>query len=264
MRCPGSCACSRSSRNRRMERRFEGKLVAVTGGRSGIGLACMERFGAEGADCHALDITDPDRPVDITNEGAVDQWFADLPASPDVLVNAAGTGGATRITDMGFDEWRRVLSINLDGTFLALRAAARLMVAAGRGGAIVNVASINQEWPVTGFGHYCSSKSGVQMLTKVAAIELGPHGITVNAIAPGPVDTPLASGLHLIPGADDEIAYRTPLEHRWGRPEEQAAVVAFLASPDGHWVAGRSITVRGGHSVVGEPDFILMAEKGLS
>src|SRR4051812_13796245 len=102
MWCLRSCACSRSSRNRRMERRFEGKLVAVTGGRSGIGLACMERFAAEGADCHALDITDPDRPVDVTDEAAVDQWFADLPAPPDVLVNAAGTGGGTRRHGMGF------------------------------------------------------------------------------------------------------------------------------------------------------------------
>src|SRR5436190_10018229 len=244
-----------------MEPRFEGKLVAVTGGSSGIGAACVARFEAEGATCHVLDITDKDRPVSVTDEAAVDQWFADLPDSPDVLVNAAGTGGMTRLVDMEFSEWRRVIDINLDGTFLALRAAARRMVAAGRGGSIVNIASINEAWALNGFGAYCASKAGVNMLTKVAALELGPHDINVNAIAPGPVDTPLAAGLHAIPGADVEIAYRTPLGGRWGRPEEQAAVVAFLASPDGHWITGRSITVDGGHSLVGEPDFMRMVEK---
>jgi NAD(P)-dependent dehydrogenase (short-subunit alcohol dehydrogenase family) len=244
-----------------MERRFEGKLVAVTGGRSGIGAACIERFAAEGADCHALDISDAEHPVDVTDEAAVDEWFDALPDAPSVVVNAAGTGGMVRIVDCSFKEWRRVTGLNLDGTFLSLRAAARRMVAAGQGGAIINVASINQDWAVTGFSHYCASKAGVKMLTKVAALELGPHGITVNAIAPGPVTTPLSTTLHTIPGAKDEVADRTPLEHRWGEPAEQAAVVAFLASDDGHWITGRSITVDGGHSLVGEPDFLLLAEK---
>ena len=249
-----------------MERRFEGKVVAVTGGRSGIGAACVARFEAEGATCHVLDITDADLPIDVRDEAAVDAWFAALPDSPDVLVNAAGSGGLARIVDLDFTEWRRVLDINLDGTFLALRAAARRMVAAGRGGSVVNVASINQEWALNGFGAYCSSKAAVQMLTKVAALELGPHDINVNAIAPGPVDTPLSAGLHAIPGADAEIEDRTPLGRRWGRPDEQAAVAAFLASEDGHWITGRSITVDGGHSLVGEPDFLRMVEKlgGLS
>ena len=133
-------------------------------------------------------------------------FFDGLGSPPDVLVNGAGTGTAVRLVDVPLSEWRRVLSVNLDGTFRCLRAAAPRMVEAGRSGAIVNISSINERWPLTGFGPYCASKAGVKMLTEVAA------------------------------------------------------VVAFLASDDAGWITGRSITVDGGHSLRGEPDFVRMAE----
>jgi len=242
--------------------RFAGRCVVVAGGRSGIGLACAELFEAEGADVAVLDVADPERPVDVCDEAGVDAFFADLDRAPDVVVNAAGTGTGIRLVDLPLAEWRRVLSINLDGTFLCLRAGARRMVAEGVAGSIVNVSSINERWPLTGFGPYCASKAGVRMLTEVAALELGEHGIRVNAVAPGPVDTPLTMLLRAIPGADDAVADRTPLAPRWGRPEEIAAAVAFLASDQAGWVTGQSITVDGGHALRGEPDFVRMAESG--
>ncbi len=247
-----------------MERRFEASHVVVTGGASGIGAGCVDRFNAEGATCHVLDVSGPQRHVDVRDEQQVAAFFDGLTQPPDVVVNAAGTGAGARLVDLELDEWRRVLDINLTGTFLCLRAAARRMMAAGRPGVIVNISSINESWPLNGFGPYCASKAGVAMLTRVAALELAPHRVRVNAVAPGPIDTPLARNLSAVPGFDDEVATRTPYEGRWGRPSEVAAVVAFLASEDGRWVVGRSLTVDGGHSLIGEPDPLVMAERAMS
>ncbi|MHB1488750.1 MAG: SDR family NAD(P)-dependent oxidoreductase [Acidimicrobiales bacterium] len=239
-----------------MMRRFQDKLAVISGGLSGIGEACADRLADEGAEVVTLDLNDPANPVDVTDEGAVDGFFASLERAPDVVVNAAGTGGLTLVIDQSLEEWRRVLSVNLDGTFLCLRSAARRMVAEERGGSIVNISSINQDWVIQGFSAYCASKAGVRILTKAAALELGPMAIRVNAVAPGPVDTPLISVLHSIPEVHAEVARRTPLGHRWGRPSDISSVVAFLASDDGAWVTGQSITVDGGQTLVGEPDFL--------
>jgi 3-oxoacyl-[acyl-carrier protein] reductase len=160
---------------------FSDKHVVVTGGRSGIGKACVELFESHGAIVHVLDAADRDHPDDVTDERAVEAFFDAVARPPDVLVNGAGTGTAVRLVDMPLSEWRRVLSVNLDGTFLCLRAAARRMVEGAVPGAIVNISSINERWPLTGFGPYCASKAGVKMLTEVAAVELGEHGIRVNS-----------------------------------------------------------------------------------
>jgi NAD(P)-dependent dehydrogenase (short-subunit alcohol dehydrogenase family) len=238
------------------------RLVAITGGASGIGAACATRFASDGASVAVLDLSSTP-PVDVTDEAAVEGWFDSLDRAPDVLVNAAGTGGATRVADTPFAEWRRVLSVNLDGTFLCLRAAASRMIAEGVRGCVVNISSINEFWPLTGFGAYCASKAGVAMLTRVAALELGPHGIRVNAIAPGPIATPLSAPLRGFPGVDEETLKRTPLGEGWAPPSYVASVAAFLTSDDARWVTGRSIPVDGGDSLVGEPDFIKMIEKGM-
>lgn len=244
-----------------MDRRFEGQLVVVTGGGSGIGAACIERFSAEGATCVSLDATDTERPVDVREEAAVDAFFADLPSAPDVLVNAAGVGALTRVVDCSLEEWRRVLGINLDGSFLCLRAAARRMIADGEPGTIVNVASINQSWVLNGFGAYCASKAGVEVLTRVAALELAPVGIRVNAVAPGPIDTPLTKAMVDLPALNDAVKERTPYKSRFGTAPEVAAVVAFLASDDGRWIVGQSVVVDGGQLLVGEPDFLKILER---
>lgn len=233
-------------------------LVVITGGRSGIGLACADRFRADGAEVVALDVTDPENPVDVTDPEAVAAAFAALPRSPDILINSAGVGGGGLLVDLPLAEWRRVMSVNLDGAFLCLQAAAKLMTAAGRG-TIVNVSSFNDRWPLHTFGPYCASKAGLSMLTKVAALELGAAGIRVNAVAPGPIDTPIIAPGLSIPAVREAMAERTPLAPRVGKPEEVADVVAFLASDAARWITGEIVTVDGGQLLKGEPDVMVVA-----
>ena len=225
-----------------------------------MGAACMELFAAEGAQCRALDLSHPESPVDVTDEAAVEEFFDRLPSAPDILVNAAGVGFLARLVDCTLGDWRRIININLDGTFLCLRAAARRMLAEDRPGAIVNIASINHEWPLNGFGPYCVSKAGVAMLTRVAALELAPRGIRVNAVAPGPIDTPMTAGMRETPLLKAAVEERTPYQARFGTANEVAALIAFLASDEGHWVIGQSIAVDGGQLLAGEPDFLRILE----
>jgi 3-oxoacyl-[acyl-carrier protein] reductase len=237
---------------------LEPPLVVVTGGRSGIGLACAERFRADGAEVVVLDLADPDNPVDVAAEDAVQAAFAALSRPPDVLVVSAGVGGGGLLVDVPLAEWRRVMSVNLDGAFLCIQAAARLMTKAGSG-AIVNVSSFNDRWPLHTFGPYCASKAGLSMLTRVAALELGAYNIRVNAVAPGSIDTPLTAPGLQIPSVKQALEDRTPLAPRVGRPEEVADVVAFLASDAARWVTGETIVIDGGQMLVGEPDVAVVA-----
>jgi len=234
------------------------RLVVVTGGRSGIGLACVERFRADGDEVVVLDRSDPDRPVDISDPAAVDAAFESLPRPPEVLVNAAGVGDGGLLVDMSFDVWRRVLSVNLDGAFLCLQAAARRMTTVGRG-TVVNVVSINDEWPLRTAAAYCTSKAGLSMLTRVAALELGRLGIRVNAVAPGAIDTPLVAAAMDVPAVRTAMADRTPLASRIGQPDEVADVVAVLASDAARWMTGTIVTVDGGQRLLGEPDVAVLA-----
>src|SRR5918912_558175 len=117
--------------------------------------------------------------------------LADALGGLDVLVNNAGTGDSTPFLEVELDIWRHVLEVDLTGAFLCGQAAARRMVAAGRGGRIVNVTSIHEHVPLEGSAPYCAAKRGIGLLTKVMALELARHGITVNAVAPGEISTPM-------------------------------------------------------------------------
>ena len=231
------------------------RLVVITGGLSGIGAACAARFRQEGDDVVTLDLADARRPVDVTDEGAVDEFFAGLPRPPDVLVTAAGIGEGAPLLDLDLATWRRVQSVNVEGALLCIKFAAARMVTVGAG-VIVNVTSINDRWALRGAAAYCSSKAALTMLTRVAALELGPAGIRVVGVAPGIIDTPLVAEMLAEPRMEAAWRARSPLGHPAGRPADVAEVVAFLAGDRARWITGEVVVVDGGQLQYGLPDFL--------
>ena len=169
--------------------------------------------------------------------------LADALGGVDVFVNNAGTGHSTPFLELEPDEWRRVIDTDLTGAYLAAQEAVRRMVAAGRGGRVVNVTSVHEHVPLRGSSAYCAAKGGLGLLTKVMALELAEHGITVNAVAPGEIATPMT-------GAEDEDP--STLERpaipagRPGDAREIAAAIAYLSSPDARYTTGESLVVDGG------------------
>jgi len=166
----------------------------------------------------------------------------------DVLVNCSGTGSAEPALDMDFTRWRQVLSVDLDGVFLCAQRAARHMVRAGGGGRIVTITSVHEHAPRVGAAPYCAAKAGAGMLTKVLALELAEHGITVNSVAPGEISTPMTGQEDADPSAEPRPG--VPLG-RPGHAGEVAAVVAFLCSPAAAYVTGASYVVDGGMLLMG-------------
>jgi len=246
--------------------RFAGKGVLVTGGASGIGLATAHRFLAEGAsvlvadrNATALETILPRLQeisalvricvVDVSSGPAVhamlEQARAWLPRL-DVLISNAGISTPEDFLAISEESWDSTLAVNLKGMFLVGQAAARLMVEQGGGGAIVNTASTNGLVGEERLAHYNASKGGVVLLTKSMAIDLAPHGIRVNAVGPGFIRTPLTEGAYTDDSYFQDYArFKIPLG-RVGRPEEVAAVFAFLASDDASFIIGETIVVDGG------------------
>jgi NAD(P)-dependent dehydrogenase (short-subunit alcohol dehydrogenase family) len=237
------------------------RLVVITGGLSGIGAGCATRFREEGDDVVTLDISDPDHPVDVTDQLSVEQSFRRLPRPPDVLITAAGIGDGAPLLDLDISTWRRVLSVNVEGALLCMKAAATRMMTAGKG-VIVNVTSINDRWPLRGAAAYCSSKAALTMLTRVASLELGPAGIRVVGVAPGIIDTPLVAEMLAKPPMAAAWTARSPLGQPAGRVADVADVVAFLASDHARWITGEIVVVDGGQLQYGLPDFLSVLSEG--
>jgi 3-oxoacyl-[acyl-carrier protein] reductase len=166
----------------------------------------------------------------------------------DILVNNAGIGHAGLVLDITPEEWDRVIRVNLTGTFYCAQAAAKHMVAR-ESGRIVNVASISGQRGGSGRAAYGAAKAGVEMLTKVMAVELAEHGVRVNAVAPGPVDTPQSRATHN--PATREAYLRLLPTHRYGEAREIADAVVFLASDAASWVHGHTLNVDGGFGAAG-------------
>ena len=172
--------------------------------------------------------------------------------SLDIAFANAGIGAVQRVVDADLDLWKQVLDVNLTGPFLTVKHAARRME---QGGSIVITASLNAVQPGIGMGAYCSSKAGVAMLAQVAALELGPAGIRVNAVGPGLVRTGLTEGGFMVPGIVEGYEENTPLG-RHAQPEEIAGLVAWLASDEASYVSGSLYLIDGGAHTMRYPDLI--------
>ena len=247
-----------------MVRGLEGKGVLVSGGSRGIGLATAERFLNEGSRVFLCGIEDGEvdaavkelrdigsvdgTECDVSREEEVDRLVAEAEAflgGIDVLVNNAGVAWREPFLEIASERWDRLIAVNLRSQFLVAQRVARAMVERARGGAIVNMASTNALEGEAGYAHYNASKGAIAMLTRTMAIELGPHGIRVNALCPGKIATRLQADAE-----DAEYTARFERERiplgRSGTPAEVAAAYAFLASDDASFVNGELLVVDGG------------------
>lgn len=246
--------------------RLTGKVALVTGGNRGIGRGIVERFAREGADVainyahHDAEAksalaaveaagrrglivqADVSRPADV--QRFIDE-AADHFGNLDILVNNAGMETDAPFLDATEADYDRVLGLNLKGVFFATQAFARRLVAANRPGKVITVSSVHEEIPFPNYASYCASKGGVKMLTRDLAIELGPHGITVNAIAPGAIETDINRSLLSDKPRLDALLKKIPLG-RMGTPDDVAGIAAFLASADADYVTGSTYFVDGG------------------
>lgn len=220
--------------------------VLVTGGASGIGEAVCEVLRDQGLTAIAADIQLVDKGIDLDVTSA-DHWeqALDLAWPIDGLVNCAGIRSRAMLVDLEPEEFDRVLSVNLRGPFLGMRAVARRWRAEGRGGTIVNVASVGGMVAIPGQAHYVASKGGLIALTRVAAVELADQDIRVNAVAPGAILTPLTAERMSDPAQRAVFEQRIP-QRRVGEASEVADAIAFLLSPASSYITGTTLTVDGG------------------
>ncbi|MDE0810604.1 MAG: SDR family oxidoreductase [Alphaproteobacteria bacterium] len=237
-------------------------IALVTGGAQGIGYASAEAIAEAGARvvladinqggveaaakqlggatvAMACDMGDPDQIADL-----FDRIEAEL-GSVSILVNCAGIAAPCDFLETSVEQFKSVIDVNLIGTFLASQRAAKSMIAAGIQGSIVNMSSINAQVAIPSIAAYCASKGGVMQLTKASALALAPHGIRVNAVGPGSIDTAMMAGVNSNPQAMETVMSRTPLK-RIGQPREIGDIVAFLVSDKASYITGETIYADGG------------------
>ncbi len=243
---------------------LQGKSALVTGASGGLGLyfagllarngvsvalaarrkealdEAVARIRSAGGDARAL-------PMDVSDGTSVAAAFAQAPDGFDILINNAGIAGAVPALDLDEAGWEQVLDVNLKGSFLVAQAAARALKQAGRGGAIVNIASVLGLRVAGNVSAYAASKAGIIQLTKALALEWARHGIRVNALCPGYIETEMNTAF-FASEAGQGMVRRIP-QRRLGKPEELAGALLLLASDAGSYMTGSTIEVDGGHLV---------------
>lgn len=238
------------------------KIALVTGAAQGIGLACATALAEDGAQVILADIKGDEvaeaarylggdasaQELDVSDREALLRMFDRVEADHgpvSILVNNAGIAMPEDFLEVTPDRFQKVLDLNLVAPFIATQRVAKSMISHGIKGAIVNMSSINAQVAIPSIPAYCASKGGIMQLTKAAALALAPHGIRVNAVGPGSIDTEMMAGVNADPTAMARVMSRTPLG-RVGEAREIGDVVAFLASEKASYITGETIYVDGG------------------
>jgi 3-oxoacyl-[acyl-carrier protein] reductase len=243
--------------------RGEARKAVVIGGASGIGWASAQALAAEGCRITIADVNaDGARSraaelgsqhigdyVDVTDEDSVQRLFDNV-GPLDIAVNCAGFSNIGLITDMPVEDFRAVVDVCLNGSMIVMKHAGRHL---REGGSLVSISSLNARQPAAGMSAYCAAKAGLSMLTQVAALEMGPRGIRVNAVAPGFVHTPLTAAAASVPGVVKDYVDNTAIG-RAGTPEDIANAVVYLCSPGSSWLTGEVLDINGGAHLKRYPD----------
>lgn len=246
--------------------KLQGKVAIVTGSATGIGKAIVTEMAKEGAMVVVdyvgdskladgviqniqsasgkamavqADVSNPEQAADLVQQTV--KTFGRV----DILVNNAGIEYKYPFTEYPFDKWQKVIAVDLTGPFLCAQAAARVMVQQGDGGRIINISSVHEDLPMITNAPYCAAKGGLRMLMRTIAVELAPHKITVNNIAPGAIYTPIDADVEANKKIEGKLMAEIPLG-RWGKPEEVAGLAIFLASEAGGYCTGGTYFIDGG------------------
>jgi 2-hydroxycyclohexanecarboxyl-CoA dehydrogenase len=229
--------------------------AVVTGGGSGIGLAVAQRLRADGYQVATIDLKPAETQfaftADVSDRLQIDAALSAIRGAlgpVKVLVNAAGLDGFKRFANIEFADWQRIIDVNLNGVFHVIQAVLPDMLEAGWG-RIVNISSSSTHSGAPYMAHYVAAKSAVNGLTKSLALEYGPNGITVNAVPPGFIDTPMLRNAeeHGYLGDIEKTIAATPVR-RIGKPEDIAAACAFLVSEEAGYITGQILGVNGGRN----------------
>lgn len=246
--------------------KLQGRVAIVTGAATGIGKAIVTGMAKEGASVVIDYVGDPTLAngvvadiqkaggkamaieADVSNPDQVNNLVQQSLKSLgrlDIFVNNAGLEYKYPFTEYPFDKWQKVIAVDLTGPFLCAQAAAKVMIQQGNGGRIINISSIHEDLPMITNAPYCAAKGGLRMLMRTIAVELAPHKITVNNIAPGAIFTPIDTDVEKNITIEKELMAEIPLG-RWGKPEEVAELAIYIASDAAAYSTGSTFFIDGG------------------